>query len=269
VRKALERAYKSLVKLPPNAYRFRGLRGFQIGANAMGHRIFQVLTLLTAALFAVALYYIFVVTPEEVTMGIVQKIFYFHVPSAYSMYLAATVCCIGSAGYLITGGEKWDAVGRAGAEIAIVFGAMVMTTGPLWGAKAWGKLWTFDPRLTTSLLSVLVYVSYVLLRSFSSDGAAERKFAAALGVLGICILPIIHFAVQKWGGQHPEVITGKGQGLKHPAAVTSLILSFVGFTALTALLVVARARGLALRAKLLRIEQDALDHELDDRAEVT
>ena len=81
---------------------------------------------------------------------------------------------------------------------------------PLWAAKAWGHYWTWEPRLTTSLLSVLIYVAYLVLRSFGGGGEAERKFAAALGFLGAINLPIIHFSVRKWSGQHPEVISGKG-----------------------------------------------------------
>jgi heme exporter protein C len=235
----------------------------------MRKHVFPTLLGLTALLMVVTIGHIFLFTPEEAVMGIVQKIFYFHVPAAYAMYLAATACFVGSAGYLARESEVWDAVGRAGAELAIVFGAMMLTTGPLWGAKAWGHLWTWDPRLTTSLLSVLIYVSYVVLRSFSGDGVGERRFAAALGVLGVFILPIIHFSVQKWGGQHPTVITKGGGGLQHPAMGVSLTLSFVCFTMLTGLLLVARARAELLRSRLAQLEEDAVDHELDDRAEAT
>jgi heme exporter protein C len=233
----------------------------------MRKHLFPIALALTAALGVFTIAHIFLVTPEEAVMGIVQKIFYFHVPVAYAMYLAATACFVGSAGYLLRGTDLWDAVGRAGAELAIVFGAMMLTTGPLWGAKAWGHLWAWDPRLTTSLLSVLIYVSYVVLRSFSGDGAGERRFAAALGVIGVFILPIIHFSVQKWGGQHPAVISKNGGGLQHPAMYTSLTLAFVFFTVLTGLLLVLRTRGELLHADLARLEEDALDHDLDDRAE--
>ena len=122
----------------------------------------------------------------------------------------------GRSTYLARPSDARDALARAGAEVAVVFGAIVLTTGPLWGAKAWGTFWTWDPRLTTALLSVLIYVAYLVLRAFAGDGDGERRFAAALGVLGAANLPIIHFSVQKWGGQHPMVITGRGGGLQHP-----------------------------------------------------
>jgi heme exporter protein C len=232
-------------------------------------RTFPVLLLLTALLFAVTIGHIFLLTPSEARMGIVQKIFYFHVPSAYCMYLGATACFVGSVGYLMRGTDAWDAAGRAGAEVAVIFGAIVMTTGPLWGAKAWGHYWAWDPRLTTSLLSLLIYVSYMLLRSFTGDGQGERKFAAALGILGAFNLPIIHYSVKKWGGQHPTVITNKGGGLQHPAMKVSLTLAFIAFTLLVVLILWARIRGELQRAELERLEEDAIDLGLDDRVEVS
>jgi heme exporter protein C len=232
-------------------------------------RLFPILLFLTALLFAVTIGHIFLVTPSEARMGIVQKIFYFHVPSAYCMYLGATACFVGSVGYLMRGTDAWDATGRAGAEVAVIFGAIVMTTGPLWGAKAWGHYWAWDPRLTTSLLSLLIYVSYMLLRSFTGDGQGERKFAAALGILGAFNLPIIHYSVKKWGGQHPVVITSKGGGLQHPAMKVSLTLAFIAFTLLVVLILWARIRAELQRAELERLEEDAIDLGLDDRVEVS
>src|ERR1700759_818127 len=144
--------------------------------------IFYALAALTAALFVFDIFFVFLRVPTEARMGIVQKIFYFHVPAAYSMYLGATACFFGSVAYLIRPTDGADAVGRAGAEAAVAFGAILLTTGPLWGAKSWGTFWTWDPRLTTALLSLLIYVAYLVLRSFSGDGDGERRFAAALGI---------------------------------------------------------------------------------------
>ena len=230
-------------------------------------RAFYALATVTAVTFVVEILFIFLRTPVEARMGIVQKIFYFHVPSAYAMYLGATACLLGSIGYLARSSDASDALALAGAEIAVVFGSIVLTTGPLWGAKAWGTFWTWDPRLTTELLSVMIYVSYLVLRAFAGDGEGERRFAAALGILGASILPIIHFSVQKWGGQHPMVITGRGGGLQDPNMKIALSLGFLAFTLLAVVLLWARTRLEVVRSRLRRAEEDAIDLGLDTRAE--
>ena len=229
--------------------------------------LFLGLVVLSSLLFIWTLNVIFLEAPVEKTMGIVQKIFYFHVPCAYCMYLGAAACFVGSVSYLIRPTDARDALGRAGAEVAVLFGAIVLTSGPLWAAKAWGVFWTWDPRLTTSLLSVLIYVSYLVLRAFAGDGDGERKFAAALGVLGAFNLPIIHYSVQKWSGQHPTVITSKGGGLQHPDMKLALGLSFAAFTLFAVTLLWTRVRLELARSRLLRAEEDAIDLGLDDRME--
>jgi len=226
--------------------------------------VFMALLGTATLLFIGTIHAVFMFAPVEKTMGIVQKIFYFHVPSAYSMYIGAAACFFGSAAYLIRPTDARDALARAGAEMAVVFGAIVLTTGPLWAAKAWGYYWTWDPRLTTSLLSVLIYVAYLVLRAFTGDGEGERRFAAALGILGAANLPIIHFSVQKWSGQHPAVITGKGGGLA-PDMRTTLLLAFLAFTVFSIALLWARVRLEVAKSRLARAEEDAIDLGLDDR----
>ncbi len=223
---------------------------------------------LTAALFLVALWQIFMVAPVEAVMGIVQKIFYFHVPSAYVMYLGAGACFLGSAWYLATGRLEGDAIAMAGGEIAVAFGVIVLVTGPLWARKAWGTYWTWDPRLTTTMLALLIYVAYLVLRTFGGEGEAEKKFAAALGILGVADVPIIHYSVRKWSGQHPTVITKGGGGLD-PRMVPALLVSLAAFTMLAVVLLWVRARGeilaqrmnaareAAIAAGVIRDEEDA------------
>ncbi|MFO0589578.1 MAG: cytochrome c biogenesis protein [Polyangiaceae bacterium] len=219
----------------------------------------EILAVLTAFALVITLYVIAFRAPVEASMGIVQKIFYFHVPAAYSMYVGAAACFVGSAGYLAKGTRQWDAIAKSGAEVAVVMGMMVIISGPLWAMKAWGVAWTWDPRLTTSMLSVLIYVAYVLLRSFAGDGDAERKFAAALGVLGAANLPIIHFSVQKWGGNHPKVITNGGGGLQHPDMKLALALGFLAFTLLSLTLIWQRTKLELASQRLAEAEQEALE----------
>ncbi len=240
---------------------------FRTSREKLWDGVFFGLVAAATLLFVWTINIVFLKAPVEKTMGIVQKIFYFHVPSAYCMYLGATACLVGSVVYLVRPSDWSDALGRAGAELAVVFGAIVLTTGPLWAAKAWGVFWTWDPRLTTSLLSVLIYVAYLVLRAFAGDGEGERRFAAALGVIGAANLPIIHFSVQKWSGQHPTVITSKGGGLQHPDMKLALGLSFAAFTLFAIALLWARVRVELSKTRLVRAEDDAVDLGLDERTE--
>lgn len=220
--------------------------------------LLALVTLITlAGLFAFL--YLRVPAAQPEAGGLAQKIFYFHVPSAYAMYLSGVVCCVGSGLYLYGATDGRNAWAQAGAECAVLFGLMVLTSGPLWARKAWGMYWTWDPRLTTSLLSVLVYVAIVVVRAFAGDGDAERRFAAAMGVLGTVNLPIIHYSVQKWGGNHPRVITKGGGGLAHPDMRIALSIGFLVLTLVAVLLLVSRARLIASRSALLSLEQRAIE----------
>jgi heme exporter protein C len=229
--------------------------------------VFYALLALTAAAFVGEILFVFLRAPVEARMGIVQKIFYFHVPSWYGMYIGAGACFLGSLAYLVRSTDARDAFARAGAEVAVVCGAIGLITGPLWGAKAWGHFWTWDPRLTTALLSFLIYVAYLVLRTFAGDGSGERRFAAAMGVLGAANLPIIHYSVQKWGGQHPVVITGQGGGLQHPDMKLALAGGFLCFTLMAVLMLWARTRLELAQSRLARAEADAIDLGLDTRTE--
>ncbi len=202
--------------------------------------------------------------PIDANMGIVQKIFYFHVPSAYSMYLCWAVCTVGSLVYLTTRSERWDMLAKSAAELALLFALLVMITGPLWGRKSWGAYWAWDPRLTSSLLFTLIIVSYTLLRTLSS-GEVEKKFAAALAILGACIMPLIHISVYKWRGQHPTVITSSGGGLA-PEMKTALMTSFAAFSLLVAALISRRYSLESKRRRLSQLEESATACGLEEEA---
>lgn len=225
---------------------------------------FNALLVATAGCFLYLFWFVFMVVPTAQLQagGITQKIFYFHVPAAYAMYLSGLCCFAGSAAYLAKATETRNAIAEAGAECAVVFGLLVLTSGPLWAKKAWGFYWTWDPRLTVSMLTVLIYLAVVVLRAFAGDGHAERKFAAALGVLGTVNLPIIHYSVQKWGGTHPAVIGKGGGGLKHPDMQHALLIGFLAMTLLAVVLLWLRASTNLNRARARRLEERALDQGL-------
>ncbi len=195
-------------------------------------------------------------------MGIVQKIFYFHVPSAYAMYVGFLVCGVCSAIYLIKPQPRWNRLALAAGEVGLIFCLIVLTTGPLWARKAWGVYWTWDPRLTTTLLAGMIFSAYWILRGLSGAGEVEHRFAAALAVLGVLDLPIIHYSVQKWRGTHPAVITGKGGGL-HSDMIPALILSFITFTVLIVLLIRARSRLESLQCRYERVLHNIRELEME------
>ena len=215
----------------------------------------------TGLLMLVELYLIFVYAPVEKQMGLVYKILFFHAPSAYAMYIGFGVSAIASAFYLAKRDERWDAWAVAGAEVGAMFCAIMLTTGPLWGRKAWGTYWTWDPRLTTTLLAGMVYFAYIVLRSFGGTGEVERRFAAGLAIFGLLDLPVIHYSVQRWRGTHPTVITGKGGGL-HPDMYPALFMGFFLFTLLAIVLIWQRARLERLRQRVLALESDAAERGL-------
>jgi heme exporter protein C len=216
---------------------------------------------LSLLVLPIMLYAIFVIAPVEQQMGIVQKIFYFHMPSWNGMYLGFVVCAFCSAMYLAKHDERWDAVAVAGAEVGMLFCMAGMITGPLWGRKAWGVYWTWDPRLTSTLLEAMIFLAYLVLRSFGGLGEVEKRFAAGLAIVGILDIPIIKFSVQRWRGTHPTVITGKGGGL-HPDMRPALLLGLLFMTLLAAALIWIRARAERLRQRVLALELTAAERGL-------
>jgi heme exporter protein C len=139
--------------------------------------------------------------PYEATMGLVQKIFYYHMPSAVMFLTAAVVCGVASARFLFSGVPHQDRVAWSAAELAVVFGAITLVTGPLWGRKAWGVWWQWDVRLTASLMGWLVSVAYLLVRRYGGPGS--DKLAAGLALFGAANVPFIYVSVNYWRTIHP------------------------------------------------------------------
>lgn len=219
------------------------------------------LAVLAAVLMLVTLYQIFVVAPVEARMGIVQKIFYFHVPSAYAMYIGFGAAGIGSMVYLATRKPLWDAIAVAGAEVGSLFCALVLVQGPMWARKAWGVWWTWDPRLTTTLLGGMIFLAYLILRSVGQIGEVEKRFAAGLAIFGLLNMPVIHYSVQRWRGTHPTVITSKGGGL-HPDMVPALLFGLGTFTVMTVMLIMLRVRAERMRQACEEAEMEAAERGL-------
>ncbi len=214
-----------------------------------GALVWLVLGGLTMVSFAALIYLAFFVAPMEEQMGIAQKIFYIHVPSAYAMYVGFTFAAVGGLLYLWKREDRFDALAAAGAEVGTLFCFIVLVTGPLWGRKAWGVYWVWDPRLTSTLLTGMIYLAYLALRSVGNPGETEKRFAAALALVGFPLLFLIKYSVARWSGQHPVVITGSGGGIA-PDMVPALATGFIAFSFLAAWMLFARFRVERQRQRL-------------------
>ena len=152
-----------------------------------------------------AMFFVFICAPNEKIQGIVQKIFYFHVSSAITMFFAFFIVFVASIMYLWKRSDWWDAVAFSAAEIGVVFCTLVLITGPIWGRPIWGTWWSWDPTLTLTLVLWLIYVAYLMLRIDIHDPKRAR-FAAVLGIIGFVDVLLIRWSVEKWRTLHPKPV---------------------------------------------------------------
>jgi heme exporter protein C len=178
-----------------------------------------------------AIYAVFIFAPEDRTMGIVQRIFYFHIALALVPYLAFLVVAIASIVYLSKRETKWDIVAANSAEIGVIFDTLVLITGPFWARVAWGVYWTWEPRLTTSLIVWLLYIAYLLLRRSVGEQEKRARFAAVFGIVAFISVPINFMAIRWWRTIHPIVLKASGMELS-PKMVVAMIASIIAFTVL-------------------------------------
>ena len=188
------------------------------------------------ALMLAALYMVFLYVPTEKHTGIVQRIFYFHVPIAWVGFLAFFVTFAFSILYLWKRETKWDAAACASAEVGVVFTTLVLITGPIWAKPVWGIWWTWDARLTTSLVLWLIYIAYLLVRYFAIEPDRGARFSAVIGIVGFIDVPIVFLTVNLWRTQHPAPILFEG-GLTSSMLVT-LLVCIAAFTVLYVLLTI-------------------------------
>ncbi len=177
----------------------------------------------------------------EATMGIVQRIFYFHVPAAITSFLAFFVAFVASIGFLATRRLEWDNVALASVEIGLLFCTMVIVTGPLWARPVWGAWWPWEPRLTTTLILWLLYIAYLLLRTYTENREQQARFSAVLGIVAFLDVPIVYYSVQWWRGVHP-VVFGPGGGGIEPRMRHAFLAALAAFFLLYLLLLIHRTR---------------------------
>lgn len=207
----------------------------------LDHPLYRVLVAVTALGILVSLYLAFSFTPK---MGKefgydAQRIFYFHVPSAWTAFLAFGVVALAGVLYLRTRKMMWDVIARSSAEIGVLFTTTALVSGSLWAKPVWGSFWTWDPRLTTTALLWLIYVSYLLLRSAIPEMERRATFGAIVGIVGFIDVPIVFMSIRWWRTIHPDVV-GPGHMNLEPSMVVALMVSLLSFTLLYVTLMVAR-----------------------------
>ncbi len=176
---------------------------------------------------------VFFWVPTESSMGVIQRIFYIHVPAAWVAFFAFGIVALCSATYLWLGEDKLDQAAVSAAEGGMVFTTIVLLTGPLWGKVAWGTFWTWEPRLTLTLLLWFIYLGYFMVRSSTENPERGKRFAAVVGIVGALDIPLIHLSVIWFRSLHPEPVVMKPEGPSlHPDMLVTLMVGLGSFTLL-------------------------------------
>ncbi|RLC85650.1 MAG: cytochrome C assembly protein [Chloroflexi bacterium] len=220
-----------------------------------------VLAGLSAIAVLVALGMVFLYAPREATMGDVQRIFYFHVASAWVGFFAFFVTFVAGIGYLVQGKRRWDILALSSVEIGLTFITMAVVTGSLWAKPAWGAYWTWEPRLTISAVQLLIYVAYGMLRSAIESPEQKARFATVYGIVAFVTVPLSWFAIRWWRTIHPDIMTG-GEGMAMtPRMVQTLLASIAAFTLLYATLLRQRVHLERAADALARLQLRAEDEK--------
>lgn len=192
-------------------------------------------------------------------LGDIQRIFYYHVPSAMNAGIAFVVAGVSGIAYLVRRRAAWDTVGRAATGLGVMWATVVLITGPIWARSSWGAWWTWEARLTTSLIVWLMFLGALLVRRVSHDPEQGARLGAVIQIIGMINLPIIYFSVHWWRGMHPVVFGKSGGGLADPSMKLAFGLGMVGV-----LLMHAALYGLALRVARAQDDVAALERRIDE-----
>lgn len=210
---------------------------------------------LSLVLLVASLYLIFMWVPTEASQGIVQRIFYYHVPSAWVAFLAFFLVFLGGLIYLWKRDSRWDIMAYSAAEIGVVFTTITLVSGVVWAKPIWFVWWSWDARLTSSLVLWLMYVAYLMVRAYAPPSQAPA-YGAILGILGFVDVPIVYLSIRWWRTLHPQPVIGGGSEGGLPGSMLfTLLVSLAAFTALFALL-------LRLRYSLRQMEGEVEELKL-------
>jgi len=211
--------------------------------------------LATLALMIASLFMIFEYVPTEADSGIVQRIFYFHVPCAWVAFAAFGLVAVVGVLYLWLGDQIWDDLGYAAAETGMVFCTLMLISGSLWARPIWGVWWTWDSRLTTTFILWLMYGGYLMIRASADDTPQVARFAAVVGIVAVLDVPIVIVSVRLWRTIHPAVLVTKqgGHGLEDPRMIATLLVSLVAMTVLWIWLLMLRFAQMRSRTRLNQV----------------
>ncbi len=206
-------------------------------------KIIPLIALISGLIMAICQWFIFVYAPTEAVMGIVQKIFYIHLPLAWWAFMSFFVTFVASIIYLRTRNTKWDALALAAAEVGVLCSGLAIITGSIWARHSWGVWWTWDPRLTTALIMWFVYMGYLILRSLDMPPGRNATIGAVVGIIAFIDVPLVFLSARLWRSIHPAVFASKGGGLDD-AMKTTVFVCLFGFAFIWTSLIYIRKKQL-------------------------
>ena len=209
-------------------------------------------------LLLVSLYLMFMVAPTDANLGNVQRVFYIHVPIALMSFLAFFIVFVGSVMYLFKRSNRWDSMALAAGEVGVVFVSLALITGVIWARPVWNVWWTWEPRLTTTLVLWLIYVGYLMVRAYAPNRPKAATYAAVVGIIGFIDVPIVYYSVQWWRSIHPQQVVGPlaDAGSLNSTMYMVLLVSMLAFLFLTAWLILERMAARDAEDELGRLRFD-------------
>lgn len=223
-------------------------------------KLHKILMYITFVMVVVALYLAFIYTPVEAKMGVVQKIFYFHVGSAWVAFFAFFIVAVFSVMFLVKRNRIYDIIAGVSAEIGVVYTAIVLTTGPIWARSAWNAWWNWEPRLTTTVIMFFMYIAYIMIRKMEGPWEKKARLASVFGIISVINVPIVFMSIRWWSSKlHPVVMGEEGGGLE-PSMLFALI--FTVFT-MTFLYIVLLQKGMMIEK--LKIQADRLKEQFQEK----
>ena len=200
-----------------------------------------VLYIVTLVMMLASTYAAFIYAPNEIIMGPIQRIFYFHMGTVWVATVAFIIVFIASIMYLVKGTRKWDTLAYSSAELGVFFITLTIITGSIWAKPVWGTWWTWDPQLTTTFILWILYIVYLLIRANSGYDEKKAKYSAVFAIIAFIDLPLVYISARVMRGISP-IVFGPGGGGIEPKMMNALLITLVSFTLLFILLLLERIK---------------------------